>query len=162
VSAAGEARSGNGSALQEYVVRDTVHRDCIHSASSPVTTFPVEGGERTVIADNAIAKPGSQRRFVDIVFMVMQLQGFDSWFCIAHPVDYGRHLSASVRQNGFLPWYLHARRLRAGDELYRGPICALQHTAPVEGVMITTEDMVALAAQGNNNALSIPGDRVLR
>ena len=138
------------------------HRDSIHSASSPVTTLPVVSGARAVIAETAIARPGSQRRFVDIIFMVMQLQGSDSWFCIAHPVDYRRHLLASAQQNGFLPWYLHARRLRAGDELYRGPICALQHTAPVEGVMITTEVMVALAAQGNNSALSIPGDRVSR
>jgi hypothetical protein len=56
------------------------------------------------IADTAIARPGRQSSFVVVVFIVMQLQGFGSWFCIALPVNYSRYLPVITRQDGSRPW----------------------------------------------------------
>jgi hypothetical protein len=56
------------------------------------------------IADTAIARPGSQSSLVVVVFIVMQLQGFGSWFCIALPVNYRRYLPAFARQIDSRPW----------------------------------------------------------
>jgi hypothetical protein len=56
------------------------------------------------IADTTIARPGSQSSFVVVVFIVMQLQGFGSWFCIALPVNCRRYLPAFARQDDSRPW----------------------------------------------------------
>jgi hypothetical protein len=75
----------------------------IHSASSPVMTCAVEREAMPVTAVTIIARPDSQSSFVAIVFIVMQLQGCGSWFCIAHPANDHRHLSA-YRQDVSRPW----------------------------------------------------------
>jgi hypothetical protein len=80
------------------------HCDAVHPVPAPLMTWPVEREAMPDTADTVIARPDSQSSFVVGIFIVMQLQGFGSWFCIAHPADYRRYLLASVQQIHSRPW----------------------------------------------------------